>query len=79
VAEVIPGEGREEYTATARLLLEIAGPGREGEIVSGTLPARFTVPEDVAEEYLRRTSPPRDVVAPDATPARSTSTRRGPK
>ena len=79
MAEVIPGEGREEYTRTARLLLEIAGPSRAREVESGTLPARFMVPDDIAEEYIRRTSRAEAAVPVVASAARTTGTRRGAK
>jgi hypothetical protein len=50
----------------ARMLLDIVGPDRAGEIDMVTHPRiGFMVPEDVAVEYRRRTCPP---PAPEPTP-----------
>ena len=54
----------------ARMLLDIVGHNRAGEIDMVTRPARgFMVPEDVAVEHRRRTCPPpAPTIEPELTP-----------
>jgi hypothetical protein len=50
MAVIIPAPDH-EFGKVAQLLLAIAGPDRVDEVRTGTLPARFEVPDDVAEQY----------------------------
>lgn len=50
MAVIIPAPNQ-PYGDVAKLLLAIAGPDRVNEVRTGTLPARFEVPDDVAEQY----------------------------
>lgn len=71
--------------ATARLLLDIVGRGREGEVESATTPDRgYRVPQDVAVEYRRITSPapvpePEAPTAPEPEPPAAPATFTIPK